>query len=214
MPFWTEAQLERWAEKLLEALLEGEPALVRRGGLSRALSAGQIWRYLDRAGAVGAEEFDAFAASAPARREIQGLWEEVSGAFLRYREGEPLEVEVPGGLFVLHDFRPGADVYDYFTRGRESDGLVAELKGHRRSLALETVGELFVEHRGKAYTGSLPPGLAEKLRKGEVDPRLNPWFAVRLVAGGAAVDDLWVGHVLPKRYGELKTLLLSFSLAD
>lgn len=211
--FWSEAQLDRWAEELLEGLLAGNPSLVRLDGRPRVLSAQQVWRYLDRAGAVGAGESEAFLEHAPAGAEIQGLWGRVSEAFLRYRKGEPLEVGLGERTLVLYDFRPGADVYDYFTRGRESDGLIAELKGGGQSLVLETAGELFVEHRGKAYTRSLPPGLARKLKNGEVEPRLSPWFAVRLVSGGTGVDDLWVGHVLPERYGGLKTLLLSFSPA-
>lgn len=209
--FWSEAQLERWAEELLEGLLAGSPSLVRLDGRPRALSARQVWRYLDRARAVGAGEPEAFLEHAPARAEAQGLWERVSGAFLRYREGEPLEVGLEGKALVLHDFRPGADVYDYFTRGRESNRLVAELKDGGRSLVLEATGELFVEHRGKAYTGSLPPGLARKLKNGEVEPRLSPWFAVRLVAGRTGVDDVWVGHVLPEGYRALKALFLSLA---
>lgn len=210
MSFWTDAQLFYWGEVLLDGLFKNDPALVTTKGLPRLLSAGKIWDYLHSVGEVGNSEHDAFCQVSAARAEIRWLWEEVADAYRRYKtKEEPIEASLPGNFVLeIHNFRPGADVFDYYVEDCQSDGLVAILRGPKLSLLLEATGELLVEYGGRRYTESLPRRLAELLKAGEVEARLNPWFAARVMVDNNVVDDVWVGEELPGSYKALKEFML------
>lgn len=124
-------------------------------------------------------------------------------------KGEPIEVSLLDDLKLeIYDFRPAADVYDYYIEGHLSDGLVAILRGPKLSLLLEATGALLVEYKGRRYTESLPRRLAELLKAKEVEAVLNPWFALRVMIGNDVVDDVWVDYKLPDGYKALKDFML------
>jgi hypothetical protein len=208
MSFWLDQQLEVWRDALLDGLFAKDPALVRANGQPKVLSAGQVWHYLDHTGLVDIREADAYVGSRLAQSEIKALWDEVRGNFAEYKEGCPLEIPLSDGLLIIYDFVPGADALDYYVAGREPGGVVAELKNGSSSLVLEATGELRVTYNDRVYTESLPPRLVRLLKAGEVEASLSPWFAVRQVENGMAIDDVWTDGELPGSYSELKQLLI------
>lgn len=106
----------------------------------------------------------------------------------------------------VFDFKPGADAYEYCVEGSQF-GVVAELSGPKGSLVIEPAGEVLVVWRGRRFAPPLPRQVVEAVRAGEAEELLNPWFAVRLVVDGRAVDDVEVLDRLPAAREELVGLL-------
>ncbi|MGI9951946.1 hypothetical protein V3F56_06225 [Moorellaceae bacterium AZ2] len=216
--YWTRSQLAEWFEALVAGLIDRDRRLVRGDGRPRRLRVNTVWEYLDSAGLVGSDEFDAFAGSAAGRAAIVYLWHSAREEFERWLGGSPLAVEMdtPWGFGVLsiHDFRPGADVYEYYQEEAErsniwgGDGVVAVFETSGVALRCEVTGEFRVEWRGKVYENEpVPRSLVRLLKEGRVKPALNPWFALRFEKNGY-VDDVFGDHILPGSYWGLRQLFL------
>lgn len=215
--YWTRSQMTQWFEALVAGLIDGDQRLARSDGRPRKLPVSAVWEYLDSAGLVSNDEFDAFAGSPAAKAGIVCLWHSASEEFECWLSGSPLVVEIETpfgcGALSLYDFRPGADVYDYYEEGSEKGDIwgndivaVFELPG--ASFRYEVTGELRVEWRGRVYENEpIPRSLVRFLKQGKVEAALNPWFALRFEKDNC-VDDVFVNHVLPKSYWELKQLFL------
>lgn len=102
---------------------------------------------------------------------------------------------------TIHDFIPGGTVLDYLSRPRffyDPPHVIAQVESEHIGLSLEITGELAVPVGHKTYTNYIPPDVAEAIRAGNIEPSLFPWFALRLVVDGTAMDDIWTGDSLPK----------------
>ncbi|SMB96838.1 hypothetical protein SAMN00808754_1679 [Thermanaeromonas toyohensis ToBE] len=215
--YWTRPQMTRWFEALAAGLIDGDQRLARSDGRPRKLPVSAVWEYLDSAGLVSNDEFDAFAGSPAARAGIVCLWHSASEEYECWLSGSPLVVEVETpfgpGVLSLHDFRPGADVYDYYEEGSEKSDvwgtdIVAVFELPEASFRYEVAGGFRVEWRGKIYENELiPRPLVRLLKQSKVKPVLNPWFALRLEKDNYA-DDVFVSHTLPESYYGLKRLFL------
>lgn len=120
--YWTKYQLKEWFEGPCCRPDRPRPERLTRGdGRPRRLPMNTVWDYLDSVGLVASDEFDAFAESADARAAIVCLWRSASEEFECWLDGSPLAVEMDTrwgpGMLSIRDFRPGADIYDYYQEG-------------------------------------------------------------------------------------------------